>query len=265
MSSIARRVAIGVSLALVVGAAVALALLRTPSTETTSGGPDTSSAGATTSAVSSSVTTTAPAPSTTTSTTTTTTTTLPTALVAGATGPAVTALQQRLFDLRFWLPAIDGTYDSNTTHAVVAFQKAAGLTPDGVAGPLTLEALQSAEPPSPRDANGATIEVDLTRQLLLLVVDGHVQWVFDTSTGAVAGTTPVGDYTVYRQVDGYDHGPLGTLYRPKYFVRGVAVHGFPSVPSHPASHGCVRVTNAAMDWLWANDAMPIGATVSVYR
>ena len=31
---------------------------------------------------------------------------------------------------------------------------------------------------------------------------------------------------IARQVDGYDQGPLGTLYRPRYFYGGVAVHGY---------------------------------------
>jgi lipoprotein-anchoring transpeptidase ErfK/SrfK len=80
----------------------------------------------------------------------------------------------------------------------------------------------------------------------------------------VPGTTPTGKFGVARQVNGYDVGPLGVLYRPKYFHDGVAVHGYPSVPPYPASHGCVRVTNAAMDWLWANGALPIGGPVWVY-
>lgn len=205
-------------------------------------------------------------PSTTTSTTVlvTTTTTLP-AAEPGASGPDVALLQQRLIDLGFWLPQADGNYDADTRHAVVAFQKANGLEPDGVAGASTVEALANAARPTPRSTVGTVMEVDLTRQVLLLAVDGRVEWTFDASTGRVAGTTPVGDFKVYRQVNGNDHGPLGTLYRPKYFVRGVAVHGFSSVPSRPASHGCVRVTDAVMDWIWANDAMPIGTAVTVYR
>jgi lipoprotein-anchoring transpeptidase ErfK/SrfK len=31
------------------------------------------------------------------------------------------------------------------------------------------------------------------------------------------------------------------LYFPSYFLRGFAVHGYPSVPAYPASHGCVRI------------------------
>jgi lipoprotein-anchoring transpeptidase ErfK/SrfK len=116
----------------------------------------------------------------------------------------------------------------------------------------------------PRSTSGRVVEVDLALQLLLVAVDGRVQWVMDTSTGSVPGTTPAGRFTVLRQVDGYDPGPLGVLYRPKYFVGGVAVHGYPTVPPYPASHGCVRVTNAAMDWLWSNQALPIGAPVWVY-
>jgi len=69
---------------------------------------------------------------------------------------------------------------------------------------------------------------------------------------------------VYRVHDEprYD-GSLGVLYRPRFFVGGVAVHGAPSVPNYPASHGCVRVTNQAMDMIWATDAMPMRSTVVV--
>ncbi|HET8680869.1 MAG TPA: L,D-transpeptidase family protein [Micromonosporaceae bacterium] len=182
----------------------------------------------------------------------------------GDSGPAVLALQQRLVALGYWLGAPDGYFGAATHHAVVAFQKAAGLGRDGVAGPVTRAALSRASRLRPRSAIGRVVEVDLRRQLLLVAVDGRVQWVMDTSTGSVPGSTPTGRYTVFRQVDGYDPGPLGVLYRPKYFVGGVAVHGYPSVPPYPASHGCVRVTNAAMDWLWANGALPVGRQVWVY-
>ena len=108
------------------------------------------------------------------------------------------------------------------------------------------------------------IEVDRTSQLLLVVTDGRLRQVFDTSTGRDGYTTPAGSFRVERQIDGYRYAPLGTLYRPKYIYRGIAIHGYPSVPPSPASHGCVRVTNAAMDWLWANDVAPIGQPVLVH-
>jgi lipoprotein-anchoring transpeptidase ErfK/SrfK len=189
----------------------------------------------------------------------------PIGLRPGDGGPSVLLLQQRLTELGFWLGTPDGVYAALTAHAVTAFQKANGLPRDGIAGERTLATLDSAVRPIPRSTDGANrLEVDLRRQLLLIVTKGQVRWVMDTSTGKVAGTTPAGHHRVYRQVDGYHRAPLGVLYRPKYIFEGVAVHGFPQVPSYPASHGCIRVTYASMDWLWSNDAMPIGTDVWIY-
>ncbi len=77
--------------------------------------------------------------------------------------------------------------------------------------------------------------------------------------------TPPGHWRVTSQVDGYKYGPLGTLFRPKYFhPDGIAFHGYSCVPSYPASHGCVRVTFAAIDWMWEHDVLPICRDVWVY-
>jgi hypothetical protein len=190
-------------------------------------------------------------------------------------GPAVQELQQRLSDLGFWPGEIDGHYGQLTRQAVMAFQKAENLDRDGVAGPKTRERLPTAARPTPRTAEGDHIEVDTERQLLLVVRGGEVQWTFNTSTGngeaydrPSGGTgvarTPRGDFEIERQINGVRSAELGVLYRPKYFHGGIAVHGSGSIPAHPASHGCVRVTNAAMDLLWAGDVAPVGTEVHVY-
>ncbi|TWF81271.1 L,D-transpeptidase-like protein [Pseudonocardia hierapolitana] len=192
-----------------------------------------------------------------------------------ASGPAVEELQQRLSTLGYWLGEIDGHYGQLTRQAVMAFQKAEGLDRDGVAGPDTRGKLPTASRPTPRTTEGDHIEVDLERQLLLVVRGGEVQWAFNTSTGngeaydrPSGGTgvarTPRGDFEIERQINGVREAELGVLYRPKYFHGGVAVHGSGSIPAHPASHGCVRVTNAAMDLLWASDVAPVGTEVHVY-
>jgi peptidoglycan hydrolase-like protein with peptidoglycan-binding domain len=192
-----------------------------------------------------------------------------------ASGPAVQELQQRLSDLGFWLGEIDGHYGQLTRQAVMAFQKAEGLDRDGVAGPDTRGKLPTASRPTPRTAEGDHIEVDLERQLLLVVRGGQVQWAFNTSTGngeaydrPSGGTgvarTPRGDFEIERQINGVREAELGVLYRPKYFHGGIAVHGSGSVPAQPASHGCVRLTNAAMDLLWASDVARVGTEVHVY-
>jgi lipoprotein-anchoring transpeptidase ErfK/SrfK len=173
-------------------------------------------------------------------------------------------LERRLRGLGYWLGAVDDSYDSSTAHAVVAFQKQHGLSRDGLAGSEVFGALAGAQPARSRSPEGGHVEIDLGRQVLLVVDRASAVTVLDVSTGRVAGTTPVGHFAITREIDGFRHSPMGVLYRPKYFYAGVAVHGYPSVPPRPASHGCVRTTNAAMDWLWSSGGMAVGTPVWVY-
>jgi lipoprotein-anchoring transpeptidase ErfK/SrfK len=69
---------------------------------------------------------------------------------------------------------------------------------------------------------------------------------------------------MYRQVDGLVVDSLGALWRPKFFDAGFAIHGDTFVPPTPVSHGCVRVSNEAIDWIWANNLAPLGTAVWVY-
>ncbi|MEU1968633.1 L,D-transpeptidase family protein [Micromonospora sediminicola] len=197
------------------------------------------------------------------------------ALRRGDTGDAVRALQERLDRLGYWVGESDGTYGLLTEQAVYALQKAAGLRPDGIVGAKTRAALDGGKRPDARSTNGRLAEVDLDRQLLMIVDDGEVSRIFNTSTGTFEhytfqgetylADTPRGRWTIDWQVDGWRDGPLGRLYRPKYFQeQGIAIHGYTSVPPYPASHGCVRVTLPAMDWLWAQDVLPKKTQVWVY-
>jgi lipoprotein-anchoring transpeptidase ErfK/SrfK len=191
----------------------------------------------------------------------------------GSRGAAVLAAQKRLAALGYWLGTPDGVYGPATAHAVTALQKVAGLGRDGVLGPITAKALKAGVRPRASSRTGEVIEVDLRHQVLLVVHTGTVRLVFDASTGSGAyyrsggsthhAVTPRGTYRVFRAVNGWDPGPLGALYRPRYFNGGIAVHGYPSVPTGPASHGCVRVTLGAMDYLWAHSVLPIGRKVVV--
>jgi hypothetical protein len=49
-----------------------------------------------------------------------------------------------------------------------------------------------------------------------------------------------------------------------YFNGGIAVHGSTSVPPHPASHGCCRLTISAMDMILARGLITMGTAVVVY-
>jgi len=196
------------------------------------------------------------------------------ALRRGDRSAAVGDLQRRLRALGYWLGDGDGTFGLLTEQAVMAFQKVEPLEPDGVAGASTRAALAAADRPT-SSVSGDLVEVDKARQVLFVVRGGKVSWTLNVSTGTeqpyeVGGRveladTPVGRWTVGWAVDGVDVGELGALYRPRYFHRdGIAVHGSSSVPAHPASHGCVRVSEPAMDWIWADGLMPVGSSVWIH-
>lgn len=195
-------------------------------------------------------------------------------LTRGESGPEVLALQKRLAELGYWNGTADGEFGPLTVQAVYALQKAAGIGRDGAVGPKTRKALDQGVRPKAKSSSGHRVEIDLKRQLLMIVDDGKVTKIFNTSTGSnenyqqdgntYRAVTPPGKFKVGRQIDGWRHAPLGDLYRPKYFNGGIAIHGAYSIPPYPASHGCARLSIAAMDWLWKSGEVPIGTSVWVY-
>lgn len=56
----------------------------------------------------------------------------------GSTGAEVKRIQQKLKDLGYYNGSVDSIYGSQTKAAVTSFQKACGLTADGICGPKTL-------------------------------------------------------------------------------------------------------------------------------
>ncbi|GAA0525114.1 L,D-transpeptidase family protein [Paractinoplanes ferrugineus] len=198
-------------------------------------------------------------------------------LKVGSEGADVLAVQQRLIELGYWLKKADGKFGATTQQAVLAIQKAAGIGRDGSVGPKTRKALDDGVRPTARSTAGSgyLVEINLKKQLLMLVKGGQVVTTLNTSTGSnehydyegrtYLADTPTGKFKVGRQIDGMRHGPLGDLWRPKYFNGGIAVHGSPSIPGYAASHGCARLSNAAMDWIWATDKIPLKTKVWVYN
>jgi lysozyme len=74
-------------------------------------------------------------------------------LQQGSSGQAVTDLQNALAAAGFSPGPADGQFGPNTKAAVVAFQNANGLTPDGIVGPLTRAALAAALSGSPASSS----------------------------------------------------------------------------------------------------------------
>lgn len=201
----------------------------------------------------------------------------PNAVVAapGTTGRVAINLQGALLRRGYFL-APTGRYDTVTQQAVYAFQKANRRARTGVMTAADWVALARSGRPRPRSTGpGFVAEVDKARQIVILERDGQTQWVINTSTGTerpyvfqgvtYIANTPTGHFRVSSQVNGLQNGRLGALWRPKYFTSdGVAFHGSPSIPPYPASHGCVRMTNTAIDFIWAQNLIPLGTDVFVY-
>lgn len=230
------------------------------------GSTPSTSAGPTVTAESTTTTTVAPAPTTTVAPTTTTTTLPPDPTLAveapgpiqsGSKGTRTRAVQQALKDQHYDPGTVDGRFGRQVTQAVWAWQALHGLPKDGIVTP-ELEAQILAKPAQPmlKPELGPThTEVDLTRQVMLVWRDGQptlithvssgsgVAYCEDTDQGRNCGDalTPLGNYRYQRRIDGWRVAPLGRLYKPVYFNGGIAVHGAPSVPARPASHGCVRI------------------------
>jgi peptidoglycan hydrolase-like protein with peptidoglycan-binding domain len=198
---------------------------------------------------------------------------LPT-LALGDYGAAVLTLQRRLANLGYWLGQPGGVFGDATQQAVFAVQKAAGLNRTGVVDSTTWKAINAGVEPTPRPAAGDLIEVNLTTDLLMVMRGGKLWATLNTSTGGgytyvsqgvtSVAITPHGVFHIYSVIDGVDVAPLGVLWRPRFFTGGYAIHGDSYVPAYPVSHGCVRVSDEAIDWIWADNVAPLGTEVWIY-
>ena len=158
-------------------------------------------------------------------------------LGVGSRGASVRGLEQRLHELHYALGRVDGYYGSDTSDAVVAFQKLHGLSRTGSTDLRFWRALDRAGIPTPRYGGPKHVEVSKERQVLFLVSGGQVTLIVPVSTGAT-GNTPLGVWHVYSRVPGYN---AEQMYYSSFFVGAFAIHGYHSVPPYPASHGCVRI------------------------
>ena len=85
--------------------------------------------------------------------------------------------------------------------------------------------------------SGKHVELDISRQVMVLAKGDKVDEIYHVSTGASATPTPTGTWQFYRKEPGYNSL---RMYYSVYWNRGYATHGYHDVPTYPASHGCAR-------------------------
>jgi hypothetical protein len=173
---------------------------------------------------------------------------------SGDDSPQIQAYEQRLAQLHFDPGPIDGHFDQKTRYAVEAVEKMMGWDRNGTIDQQFVNTISAFKYPAPaRPTGGADrVEIDLDKQVLTLYKGYQVKLITTTSTGSGRkfcggddgcqyAITPAGNYDFQWHVNGWRDGSLGRLYNPWYFNGGIAVHGYTSVPTYPASHGCARI------------------------
>jgi peptidoglycan hydrolase-like protein with peptidoglycan-binding domain len=176
-----------------------------------------------------------------------------------------------LAELGYWTGPVDGVLDPATRFALMAFQKWEGREITGRLTMKEIDAIRTAPAPTPRDGNYEHVEVDVDRQVLLLVDGKGGVRILPASTGTdkpffydgqeSIAYTPRGRFVIYDKILGSDDLFPGVYY-PNYISGGIAIHGYNDVPAKPASHGCIRIPMFAAREVSAR--LPLGTIVLVY-
>jgi len=169
--------------------------------------------------------------------------------------PAVKATQNQLIALGYLIPGdADGRFGPATGDAILAFQKWEGLGRTGLLDRGTKSRLETATRPVPlsHGGSGKRAEILLDRQVTLLINNDKVVRTIAVSSGKPSTPTPPGDYHVYAKIPRWWSVPFREwLPYALPFVGGIAFHEFGSVPTYPASHGCVRQSVSVAPWTYA--------------
>jgi L,D-transpeptidase catalytic domain len=179
----------------------------------------------------------------------------------GSHGEKVKLLQRALARLAY-VTSRGGSYDDATGRAVLAYRKVNGMARISSANTTIFRRLWAGRggyrlhyPKA-----GKHVEFDWSRQVLVLADNGAPERIYHASSGKPSTPTVFGTFRFYRKQPGTNsHG----MVHSNYFIRGYAIHGYASVPTYAASHGCIRVPIpvALSIYNWIN----LGDTIFVYR
>lgn len=176
-------------------------------------------------------------------------------------GP-VTKLYNRLLQAQGFHTGTKGRrVTSGTRLATKAFRKTNGMGRSEAYRPAIFrKLLQGRGAFKPRFSDGRHVEIDISRQVMSLIVGDRPVHTFHVSTGASATPTIPGNFRFYRRQAGYNSK---RMYYSVYYRGGYATHGYNPVPNYPASHGCTR--NPIQFSRFIYNWVAIGMPVHVYR
>lgn len=203
-----------------------------------------------------------------------------------ATSAQIAEVQRILTKFAIPVGPVDGIWGPRTAQGMCTFRQIAGLP----ASRRTIwtsdlakvrqyhaayRSLGSIPAPS-RNGRSTYLLAVKTCQTMLYANGGRYVKVFRISTGKPGYGTPSGDYllgstrpgwscsTLYPEgcyqrtvgmnarytTKGVLYSRYGNMYNKRQIVGAYMLHGSTSVPTYPASHGCVRVSVADSDWMY---------------
>jgi hypothetical protein len=179
----------------------------------------------------------------------------------GNRGLRVLLMQRRLQQLGY-STSLSGTFDGHTSYAVLAFRKVNLMGKSSYANQRVFDMLLRNRGAFRLRFRGPArhVEFDWSRQVLVIARNGRPWRTHHASSGKPSTPTVFGTFRFYRKQPGTNsHGMVDS----NYFIGGYAIHGYPSVPLYPASHGCIRVPIPQAAGI--DRAIALGDTIYVYR
>jgi lipoprotein-anchoring transpeptidase ErfK/SrfK len=125
------------------------------------------------------------------------------------------------------------------------------------------------------DSSHFRIEVDLSRQRLIVFYKGEVLREMICSGGALESPTPLGEYTTSQKIEyaWVERFGVGAYYWIRFF-EDYLIHSVPFDENgnmiieeyeklgNPASHGCIRLRLEEAKWLY--ETLPLGVKIVIY-
>jgi hypothetical protein len=181
-------------------------------------------------------------------------------LSPGDRGKAVALFNSLLRRQGYYAPT-GRSYSSGTQRAVLAFRKVNRMsrTTNATRGMFKRLAARKGAFKLRYPGAGRHVEVDISRQVMVLAAKGEPQHTFHISSGRPGARSTRGHFRFFRRQPGYNN--VG-MYYSVYYHGGEAIHGYRSVPTYPASAGCIRnpIPNSRFIYDWVR----LGMSIYVY-
>jgi hypothetical protein len=159
---------------------------------------------------------------------------------------------------------IDGVIDGQTQRALCIWRELSGVVISrALPSNRDIQEIAKTEELFPAASMRFGININLQCQSAVLIQESPDEAspmppikIFKVSSGRAGFETVQGEFQVGWLIDDWYESrtyPEGWMYRPQFFDRGRALHGSlddSMVKAYPASHGCVRMMQRDVDYLW---------------